>query len=105
LDIWKVRDERESVMISFKLRLEDQGELWDIYRVVIPSTYSNPETFALLLFLLSVAGISGYELDDWGVGVRVPLWSSILSPPNFPDRLWGQPNPLSKGYRGLFTRV
>jgi hypothetical protein len=27
LDIWKVRDERESVMISFKLRLEDQGEL------------------------------------------------------------------------------
>jgi hypothetical protein len=29
----------------------------------------------------------GYGLDDLGVGVRVPVGSSIFSSPNRPDRL------------------
>jgi hypothetical protein len=35
-------------------------------------------------------------------GVRIPVGSRILSSPRRPDRLWGQPNLLSIGYRGLF---
>jgi hypothetical protein len=33
--------------------------------------------------------VTGYGLDDRGVGVRVPVWSRILSSPRRPDRLWG----------------
>jgi hypothetical protein len=44
----------------------------------------------------SVVGIAtGYALDGREVGVRVPVGS-----PRRPDRLWGQPNLLSNGYRG-----
>jgi hypothetical protein len=49
---------------------------------------------------VSVVGIAtGYGLDDRGVGVRVPVESRIS--PNRPDRLWGLPNLLSNGYRGI----
>jgi hypothetical protein len=52
----------------------------------------------------SVAGIAiGYGLDDWGVGVRVPVGSRIFSLRR-PDQLWGPPNHISTGYRGLFPR-
>jgi hypothetical protein len=44
----------------------------------------------------------GYGLEDWGVGVRVSKGSRIFSSPNRADRLWGLPNLLSNGYRGLF---
>jgi hypothetical protein len=48
----------------------------------------------------SVGIASIYWLDDWGIGVRVPVISRIFSYPRRPDRLWGPPNLLSNGYRG-----
>jgi hypothetical protein len=49
----------------------------------------------------SVGIATGYGLDCRGVGVRVPVGSRIFSFPRRPDRLWGSPNLLSNGYRGL----
>jgi hypothetical protein len=51
----------------------------------------------------SVGIATGYGLDDQGgAGVRVPIGLEIFTSPYRPDRLWGPPNLLLNGYRGLF---
>jgi hypothetical protein len=47
--------------------------------------------------------VTGYGLDDRGVGVRVPVRLRIFSSPRRPDRLWGPPN-LPNEYRRLLPR-
>jgi hypothetical protein len=48
---------------------------------------------------------TGYGMDDRGVGVRVPVGSSILSSPLRPDLLWGPPCLRLYECRGLFSLV
>jgi hypothetical protein len=44
---------------------------------------------------------TGYELDDRGVGLQVPVGLRIFSSPRCPDRIWGPSNLLYNGYWGL----
>jgi hypothetical protein len=46
---------------------------------------------------------TGYGLDDWGVGVRVPVGSRIIFSPRRQTGS-GPPNLLSNGYRRLTPR-
>jgi hypothetical protein len=62
--------------------------------------------FSLYVCMVSrdsaVGKATGYGLDDWEVGVRVPVGSIIITSPYRPDRLWVPPNLLYNGYRKLF---
>jgi hypothetical protein len=51
----------------------------------------------------NIVGIAtGYGLDDRGVGVRVPVWSIIISSPRRPDRFRGPPTSYPMGTGGSF---
>jgi hypothetical protein len=52
----------------------------------------------------AVGTATGYELDDRGVGIRVPVGAKLFSSPQHLDRLKVPPSFLSNGYRGLFPR-
>jgi hypothetical protein len=52
----------------------------------------------------TVSIATGYGLDDQQVGVRVPVGARIFISPWPPDRLWGLPSLLYRGYRELFPR-
>jgi hypothetical protein len=66
---------------------------------LVSSTY---DPFSGTHWDIAVGIATGYGLDDLGVGVQVPVEARILISPRRPDRLWGPPNLLSKGYRGSF---
>jgi hypothetical protein len=79
-----------------------------IWSTLLPNHTTNINIFLLSLHVRSrdssVGIATGYELEDWGVGVRAPVGSRIFSSPNRSDRLWGPPNLQSNGYRRLFHR-
>jgi hypothetical protein len=52
----------------------------------------------------SVGVATGHVLVERKDGVRVPERSRIIALPHRPDRLWGPPDLLPNGYKGLFSR-
>jgi hypothetical protein len=81
---------------------DNGGERVDNYKQWIIDKYGN--TTVCEMSRNSVVSImTGYGLDDRGVGVRVPVRPRILSSPRHPDRLWDPPNLLLNGYWGLFS--
>jgi hypothetical protein len=52
----------------------------------------------------TVGIVTGYRLNDRGVGVWVPVGSRIFSAPHHPDWFWGPPSLPSNGYEGLFPQ-
>jgi hypothetical protein len=53
----------------------------------------------------AVGIVTGYGLEDGGVGVRVPVGSRIFSSPHRSDRLLGRSSLLSSGYQGKAARA
>jgi hypothetical protein len=85
---------------------------WNIssnYATNFPSTHISNHLLTIILPFEdavsrdSAVGIAtGYGLDDWEFGVRVPVGSRIFTSPCRPDRFCGPPNLLYNGYRDLF---
>jgi hypothetical protein len=77
--------------------------------IVFKTQHCEPSIYGNVQYIIrsrdsSVGIATGYGLDDRGVGVPVPEGLRMFSSPRRPDRLWGPPNHLSNGYRGLFLR-
>jgi hypothetical protein len=55
---------------------------------------------------VSVVGIvTGYELDDQGVRIRVLVGSGILTSPHHSFQLWGPPTSYPMGTGGSFPEI
>jgi hypothetical protein len=53
----------------------------------------------------SAVGIAtGYELNGWGVRVRVPIEARFFSSPRRKNQFWSPPSLLSIRYRGFFPQ-
>jgi hypothetical protein len=88
-----------------KLKSIPLGESHTLLCVVPCSlTCKSCEQFSLCLGSRdsAVSIVTGYGLDDRGVGVRIPVGSRIFSSPQHPEWLWDPPSLLSNGYQGLF---
>jgi hypothetical protein len=106
------------IIINPSVSVDRQLKWWCMYMfsglsVTVPSVSCSTKLI-LNIFNLSFSKAlqskawpriaTAYGLDDWGVGVQVPVGSRIFSSPHCPDRLWGPPNLLSNGYQGSFPR-
>jgi hypothetical protein len=62
---------------------------------------SQKTTFFSFTFLYHLVGIAtGYELNDEGVAVQIPVGSRILSSAWRSDRFWSPPSLICNEYRG-----
>jgi hypothetical protein len=69
--------------------------LWNDRRILFCNAHSRSRD--------STIGIAtGYGLEDWGVGVRVPVGSRIFSSSHRPGTPWGSSSLLFNSYCGLF---
>jgi len=73
------------------------------YSSIIQSVLPGPTNCKMSTFarLIAVSIALCYGLDYWGSMVRFPAGAGNFSLHQCPERLWGPPNLLSNGYRGL----
>jgi hypothetical protein len=111
LHVWNPKWHWQLLVRHESTRTTQQSLSWARWILSMPSNptfYNTRIYFNIIIPSMPISGsrdnsvgiATGYGLDDRGVGVRVPVESSIFSSPSHPDRLWGPPN----GYMGLFPR-